>query len=809
VLRVLGIRHHSPACARLVAHVIERDRPRHVLIEGPADMNERIAELLLPHRLPVAIFTYLREADAAGEVLARRHASWTPFCAYSPEWIAVTEGHRHGAQVRFCDLPAWDPVFSDQKNRYADPQPTETDPNARVVTGRSLGARYVDALCKRYGVDDMDTLWDHLFEGPSSGEGALDDLEQRLQRYFELYRDEEPGGPRDAPREALMARYCAWAMQDAAREVQGAPTSHDVLLICGGFHAPFVARRANALLEGGEPVALPELAPPREGARFGSYLVPYGYRRLDAFAGYDAGMPSPQFYELVHEHGPEHAAEALLSLVVTRLRGKKQPISTADLIAVRTGALALAALRGHPALLRTDVLDGLASALVKDGLEQPLPWSKRGRIRAGTHPLLVEVVAALSGDREGKLAEGTPQPPLVADVTGELSRLELEPSDKPRTITLSLREPRGRAQSRVLHRLAVLEVPGFERRSGPIWATDVELDETWFLFRTDASLSALIEASIWGATLESAALARIEDALLHAEGRLSRLTAILGSLIFVGIESVALEVMDRLKAAMAAEPALGEVGTAIRGLLDVYLHGELLGAQGAPVLEQVLDGAFDRGLWLLEARSGPDAPLEEGDVLGISGLRDLVVRGPASVRAQHERARGVFTRRTTDAHAPPAVRGGCLGGLWSSGRSNESETEDETQDVETLAVTAIKSASLPTRLGDFLGGLFYLARTEALEADGLMAAIDGALSELGDQEFMISVASLRLAFSFFPPRERRILARKVLVRRGSSIDPSVLLRPGAGATEIAAGLALDRAATELARRFGLKDGLDG
>lgn len=797
MLRVVGIRHHSPACARLVAHVIQRDRPRHVLIEGPADMNERMGELLLPHQLPVAIFTYLREARAAGDELPRRHASWTPFCSYSPEWIAVTEGHRHGAQVRFCDLPAWDPVFTGQKNRYAD-----EDPNARTITGPSLGHRFTEALCKRYGMDDMDTLWDHLFEGPVKDEAALDDLEMRLHRYFELYRDQEPGGARDAPREALMARYCAWAMQDA-KQNDDATTSGDVLLVCGGFHAPFVARRANALVEAGEPIALPDLSPPADGARFGSYLVPYGYRRLDAFAGYDAGMPSPQFYELVHAQGPERAAEALLTIVVTRLRQKKQPISTADLIAARTAAQALAALRGHAALLRTDLLDGLASALVKDGLEQPLPWSRRGPMRAGTHPLLVEVVAALSGDRVGKLAEGTPQPPLVGDVAAELSRLELEPTANPRTIPLSLREPIGRAKSRVLHRLAVLEVPGFERRSGPKWATDVALDETWLITRSDASLSALIEASIWGASLESAALARLEDALLHAEGRLARLTAILGSLIFVGIESVALDVMNRLKSAMAAEPALGEIGTAIRGLLDVYLHGELLGAQGAPVLEQVLDGAFDRGLWLLEARSGPDAPLEEGDMLGIAGLRDLVVRGPASVRAQRERANGVFTRRTTDAQAPPAVRGGCLGALWSASRS------EPTDDVETLAIQAIKSASLPTRLGDFLGGLFYLARTEALEADGLMAAIDGALSALGDQEFMISVASLRLAFSFFPPRERRILARKVLVRRGLTLDPSVLLRPGAKAEEIAAGLALDRGASALARRFGLTDGLDG
>lgn len=42
---IVGIRHHSPACARLVKSLIESQRPRYVLIEGPADFNDRVDEL--------------------------------------------------------------------------------------------------------------------------------------------------------------------------------------------------------------------------------------------------------------------------------------------------------------------------------------------------------------------------------------------------------------------------------------------------------------------------------------------------------------------------------------------------------------------------------------------------------------------------------------------------------------------------------------------------------------------------------------------------------------------------------------------
>jgi hypothetical protein len=44
------------------------------------------------------------------------------------------------------------------------------------------------------------------------------------------------------------------------------------------------------------------------GAVGGSYLVPYSFRRLDAFDGYQSGMPSPGYYQQLWEGGPQHAA---------------------------------------------------------------------------------------------------------------------------------------------------------------------------------------------------------------------------------------------------------------------------------------------------------------------------------------------------------------------------------------------------------------------------------------------------------------------------------------------------------------------
>ena len=51
----VGVRHHSPACARVVRAAIQALRPKFVLIEGPADMNDRVGELLLPRNRSICI----------------------------------------------------------------------------------------------------------------------------------------------------------------------------------------------------------------------------------------------------------------------------------------------------------------------------------------------------------------------------------------------------------------------------------------------------------------------------------------------------------------------------------------------------------------------------------------------------------------------------------------------------------------------------------------------------------------------------------------------------------------------------------
>ncbi|KRB02714.1 hypothetical protein ASD86_24345 [Lysobacter sp. Root690] len=808
---VIGVRHHSPACARLVAACIRALRPRHVLIEGPADFNPRIDELHLPHRLPLAIYSYLSHGPL-------HRGSWSPFAEHSPEWQALSVAREVGAQARFIDLPAWHEAFAELPNRYADEADAQAHDRAEA---------YEDELSRRLSIDGRDALWDHLFEdAPHDLDGPDEALAQRLHTYFEHLRHDDPGSPGNAAREEMMARWIAWAM---ARE------DGPVLVVCGGYHAPALARmwrevdvetfgrdddglRCPAtpvpeldLADDAQDQSASAQAPP---LRYGSFLVPYGFKRLDAFTGYASGMSSPAFYQWVWESGMAQAGLRMLQRVLARLRGKHLPASTADFVAVHTHAQALARLRGHADPLRSDWLDAIAGALVKDALDAPLPWSYRGPIRAGTDPVLMQVMDVIAGDAVGLLAPGTPQPPLLASVQAELTAHGLTFDGERR---LDLLDSADRARSRVLHRLLLLQIPGIERRQGPRLSMSGERRELWQLRAPLEQQAALIEAGAYGATLLDAARARLEERLRAAQGRVEPLAQALDAAAFAGLAEVSDGLLRDLRAAIGAEPRLEAIGAALELIHALWRHGDLLDISGAPVLAATIEAGFDRALWLLEPAASIVAADAGPHLRTIAVLRDIVRdaladadvdndtdtdtprRGPR-LQIEPARALAVLRRKALDPQADPLGRGAALGALFDlhAGRGGQ-EPDDIAQALHLLGALA------PARLGDALTGLVSLARERLTQEREFVSGLDRLIGALDDADFVLALPAMRGAFAWLPPRERGELAHSVLRLHGADhlSQRALTATLAADPAQVAAAARIEAQVLQRLREWGL------
>lgn len=744
-LHIIGIRHHSPAGARLVTHTIRRLRPGAVLIEGPSDMNARLDELLRPHRLPIAIFSFQRGDGSRG--------TYAPFCRTSPEWQALQAGAAVGATVRFMDLPGWHEAFSGVENRYSD--------------GARREAALVRRLCARYRVDGYDALWDHLFEDRVESDEEFSALQARQDAYFLGLREGEAAGPHDAPRERLMREFIAHAL--TSTEASGRP----VVVVCGGFHAPALIDLGDSPECEPQAGSWPEVTAP-EGAA--SYLIPWSFHRLDAFSGYASGMPSPGYYDQAYAHGVDAAADRSLNAVITALREFGVAIPAADVIAIRTMAEGLARLRGHRAVLRSDLLDGIAAALVKAPLDAPVPWHTATRFEPDSEALLVRVMRVLSGHRWGKLAPGARQPPLIAEVAATLEAMDVVPTDgKLKTIALSIARAKDLQKSRVLHRLRVLGISGVRLKAGfdPLGAgLDSVPTESWEITYFGYQHAGLIEAAAWGTTLSDAASARIERALQDAHDDLAKLVGVLADAILIGLDSLTERAAGLLRKGAMQETDLAHLGSALHRMFSLSLVTPFFGVRGHPTLGKMIADVYRQGLWLLEhvvAGSGGDEP---GIVDAVLVLRD-VGRNPR-MDASPDDLVAVCRRLLQTGDLPPSIFGACFGVLWSLGALTPADGQEADADEPEVAVRIARRMARPQLLGDFLAGLFVLAREEVQRELAVLAVIDDVVAGMSEAEFLAALPALRMAYSFFPPRERRAVAA-ALIGRGDTTDSAAAL----------------------------------
>src|SRR6266540_2197218 len=130
---IFGVRHLSPAAAWHLRQLLDRVRPRLVLIEGSDDADGLIPHIVSPKsKLPIAILAYTSDVPVRTFVY--------PLSVYSPEYQALVWCQEKRAQARFMDLPSSvflglyarddgtavrDPEKPDQQKE--DPEPDKDD----------------------------------------------------------------------------------------------------------------------------------------------------------------------------------------------------------------------------------------------------------------------------------------------------------------------------------------------------------------------------------------------------------------------------------------------------------------------------------------------------------------------------------------------------------------------------------------------------------------------------------------------------------------------------------------------------------
>ncbi|HEY1002913.1 MAG TPA: DUF5682 family protein, partial [Streptosporangiaceae bacterium] len=678
-------------------------RPDIVLIEGPPEADDLVALAADPEmRPPVALLGYV-----PGEP---RQAAFWPFAVFSPEWQAITYALEAGVAVRFCDLPA--------AHQLARKAARQEQPEPRRRTDR------VGDLAAVAGYDDPERWWEDVVEHVP-GPAVFDALAEAIAI---LRADAEDLDARDAVREAYMRRV----LRRTARE-----GFERIAVVCGAWHVPALQQMPSAASDDRLLRGLPKV-------KAAMTWVPWTYGRLSYASGYGAGIRSPGWYDHLFS-SPGQPIERWLARAAAVLRADGVPASSAHVIESVRLAVALAALRGRPLAGLEEVTEA-AHAVLCEGSD-----------------LLVALIQRklVVGERLGTVPPATPMVPLQRDLTDQQRRLKLRPDvigPEPRDYDLDLRKPNDLARSRLLYRLALLDVPWGRTQQGRTRNIGT-FRESWQLtWRPELDL-ALIEASMWGSTVAAAATQRARSIAADAAA-LDALTALTEQCLLADLGDALAEVLAAVRDRAALDTDVTHLMAALPALVRAARYGDVRGTDPARLGDVAVEMVTRICAGLPAAVTSLDETAERAmreRIDAVHAATGLLADGPS--REQWLDTLGRLVPR-----CPPVIAGRLTRLLLDAARVSAGEAGLRMSRALSAAVPAPAAAGWAE---GFLAGSGLLL----VHDDKLLALADGWLAGLSADAFTAVLPALRRTFGEFAPPERRAIGQKTALLDGSGRGP--------------------------------------
>lgn len=754
-----GIRHHGPGCARSLLRAFDELGPDCVLIEGPPESDDLLGFVLDADMTPpVALLGYCPDEP--------RLAVYHPFAEFSPEWQALRWAASHGVPARFIDLPLTHELALEKAAREARRSAAEqaerseaagqvpageravegtapdADPGASALAPADAGpAPASDAplepapsdavpehrdpltwLAHAAGYDDGESWWNHMVEERADGTELFEAIATAMTSLRTEIGDRHStpeAAQREALREAHM-RQCVRAAQKDGFE--------RIAVVCGAWHLPAlresVAAKADAALLKG----LPKV-------KVQSTWVPWTYRHLTRASGYGAGIASPGWYEhLWNTHAtPGTRTIGWLARVARLMRERELDCSSAHLIEATRLADTLAALRERPA----------------PGLPE-LEEASRTVLTMGDDAALHFIRDALVvGDHLGGVPPAVPTVPLQRDVDTSQKRLRLKPEALQKTLDLDLRSDNDLARSHLLHRLALLEVP---------WGTVAKVGrsargtfhEIWNLQWQPEFALRLIEASLWGQTVEQAATARAQARCAEA-GSLAELSALVDQALLADLDVAVATATKALEDRAALTGDAAQLLATLPPLANVFRYGNVRQTD-ATLVAHVLDGlALRAAIGLPVACGGLDDSAAET-------LRGLVLAAQAAIALRDGEAATAAWRRALAQVADQAGAHDLLKGL--AARLLLDAGDWTTQAAAQAMSLNLSAGAEPAHAAAWLEGFLNRNAVVLLHDATVWSLVDDWLAGLGDEHFIRVLPLVRRTFSAFAATELRDLALK-------------------------------------------------
>lgn len=321
-MKTFGIRHFSPAGAYFVRQFLDKIKPDLVLIEGPADfdflIDDIVSKKLVP---PFAIMAYTKEAPIDTILY--------PFAEYSPEYQAILWARENNKECHFFDLE------SDIMLGFGR---TDDDTKDEETISKEPEKNKLDV--------DMEGFWERNLEQSENMDAYRAGSALFGESLRKDTRSDDKSFARDIIRESFMKRKIN-------EYIKKGFDTEKIVAITGAFHTSAIENLEGAMSDK-EYKGL-------ERRESNITLMPYSYYRLSKRTGYGAGNAAPAYYELLWQgflSGDITLHEIkYLSSLAKYMREHGGIVSSAQVIEATRLARELAVIRGGSVPTLEDLKD--------------------------------------------------------------------------------------------------------------------------------------------------------------------------------------------------------------------------------------------------------------------------------------------------------------------------------------------------------------------------------------------------------------------------------------------------------------------
>ena len=704
-MKTFGIRHFSPAGAYFVRKFLNENRPDVVLIEGPADfdflMDDIVSKNLLP---PFAIMAYTKEVPIETVLY--------PFAVYSPEYQAILWARENNKECHFFDLESNIMLGLESKNED------------EIIS---------DAPDKIYDKEktldfDMESFWERVLEQSED----MNAYKSGSALFGESLRNEDEVSLRDIIRESFMKRKIKEIIDSGI-------DSEKIVAITGAFHTSAIQSLDGAMTD--------KEYDSLKKKDSNITLMPYSYYRLSKRTGYGAGNTAPAYYELLWQgfikNDKTYHERKYLSLLAKYMREHGGIVSSAQVIEATMLSRSIANLRGGSIPTLVDLKDAGITCMGGGSFGEMAMGFAQSDI----------------GTKIGVVPQESMKTSIQSDFLLRLKALKLEKYKElvATPLQLDLRENL-RVKSKesafldlnrsfFLYRLVTLGIDFAKiernRQDNATWA------ENWILQWTPEAEIQIVESVLKGDTIDEAVAFVLGERLNNAIS-ISEIADIIEAAFNCGIPKIVEGAGRKLDEMASGAVSIHEIAVTTSKLSDMILFGDIRKLDRKP-LEPIVKRLCIRAALILAGESACDdmaAVILVEDIQSIHNV--FVLHDFLDKDLWFDKLMEVSNRDDLNTK---------ISGLATAILLDTGKTDENTLRIE---VARRLSAGMPAELGaNWFAGLSIRNHYALIGRLTLWESLSEYMDSLDEEEFRRSLVFLRRAFVDYSSKEKDMIAENL------------------------------------------------